>query len=91
MSSVFSDAFVQELAGDVAQKTYAMIEEKIKKTLLSQWMTLAEAAEYVRYDEKTFKNLVCKGKFRVHKVGGTGRPRFNRFELDEDLLRDGGK
>ena len=54
-----------------------MIIENLK------WMTVKEAATYLRRSEGAMKNLIYRGKVRVRKWAG--RVYVNRGELDSSI------
>jgi hypothetical protein len=54
-----------------------MIYENLK------WMTVKEAATYLRRTEGAMKNLIYRGKVRVRKWAG--RVYVNRGELDSSI------
>jgi len=55
-----------------------MDELKIEK----KYLTLEEAANYLRIKPKTLYNLRCKGARLGHRIGGTGHLLFLQEELD---------
>jgi excisionase family DNA binding protein len=49
---------------------------------MEEWITLREAAAYLKLHPKTLYRYVRAGKLRQYRPGGTGRPRFQREDLD---------
>ncbi len=49
------------------------------------WMTLEEAAEYLRVSERTMRTLIAKEQVAAYRVGPAGNLRFKRDDLDRSL------
>ena len=60
----------------------------MKTTLQSEWLTVAEAAKYLRIKPRTLLLWVRQGKVKGHVLSGTKRHvwRFRREDLDAALL-----
>jgi len=56
---------------------------------MEEWLTLREAASYLKLHPKTLYRYVRAGKLRQFRPGGTGRPRFRREDLDALLAPNG--
>ena len=54
------------------------------------WMTLDEAAGYLRVSKPTIYRLCTEDKLPFYKLAGTGARRFKRADLDA-LLKPGEK
>jgi excisionase family DNA binding protein len=54
---------------------------------MEEWLTLREAAAYLKLHSKTLYRYARAGKLRQYRPGGTGRPRFLREDLDALLGR----
>lgn len=54
----------------------------------SAWMTVKEAAHYLRCTVKTIYNYKCNGQLRGHNLGGRkkGGLRFKKTDLDAFIL-----
>ena len=55
--------------------------------MMTNWLTLAEAAQYLKIGKSTLYDLARKGKIPAHKMGRKWR--FDAKELDE-WLKSGG-
>jgi excisionase family DNA binding protein len=52
------------------------------------WMTKEEAAEYLRVTPQTVDGYRRKGLITCFKLGGFGKPRFSRKDLDKQMKRE---
>ncbi|MEX2430722.1 MAG: helix-turn-helix domain-containing protein [Dehalococcoidia bacterium] len=48
----------------------------------SPWLTLEEAAAYIRVSERTMRNLVAKEQVTAYRVAPNGALRFKAGDLD---------
>jgi excisionase family DNA binding protein len=53
-----------------------------------EWLTLEEAAAYLKVSKQTVYRYCDQGKLRFYKLAGTGQRRFRRRDL-EALLEPG--
>ena len=51
----------------------------------SPWMTLNEAAEYLRVSQRTMRSLIAKEQVAAYRVKPGGNLRFRKDDLDECL------
>ena len=58
-------------------------------TLVHEWLSLKEAAHYLRVSRRTMYNLMDRGVLRCHEIPGLRGRWFKREELDA-LRRPGG-
>ena len=57
---------------------------------LTPWLTLAEAAEYLKLSKRTFQNYVYQGRVPVC-ISPTNTKRFRKNDLDRWMTTGGGK
>ncbi|HOE64052.1 MAG TPA: helix-turn-helix domain-containing protein [Candidatus Sumerlaeota bacterium] len=50
----------------------------------TQWLTIIEAAQYLRMGKSTAYKLVQEGKLPTHKVGRQGRQKSGGRFVDEE-------
>jgi len=53
---------------------------------MEEWLKLKEAAAYLKVHRKTLYRYVKEGKLRQYQLGGTGRPRYRKQDLDALLV-----
>lgn len=51
----------------------------------SPWMTLREAAEYLRVSQRTMRSLVVRERVTAYRINPRGALRFKADDLDEAL------
>ncbi|MCH8200093.1 MAG: helix-turn-helix domain-containing protein [Chloroflexi bacterium] len=51
----------------------------------SPWLTLHEAAEYLRVSERTMRTLVVREQVTAYRINPRGALRFKADDLDEAL------
>jgi excisionase family DNA binding protein len=51
------------------------------------WLTISEAAEYVRASVPTLRREVARGALRAYRIGGRLALRFRAEDLDDWLRR----
>ena len=51
----------------------------------SPWMTLSEAAEYLRVSQRTMRTLVVREQVTAYRINPRGALRFKAHDLDEAL------
>ena len=51
----------------------------------SPWMTLDEAAEYLRVSQRTMRTLVLRERVTAYRINPRGALRFKAEDLDECL------
>ena len=49
------------------------------------WLIKKEAISYLKISPRTIENYVNQGILRSHRLGG--RVYFDKFEIDEDIVR----
>jgi len=61
---------------------------ELKEPCVSEWLTAAEAAEYLRVKTRSLLLWVRQGKIQAYALSGTKRRiwRFRREDLDATLL-----
>ena len=50
--------------------------------MADEWLTLDEAAAYLKVSKPTVYRLCSEGRLPFYKLAGTGARRFKRSELD---------
>jgi excisionase family DNA binding protein len=68
--------FVQQVGDAVAER----LADSLAPPPVTPWMSLEEAAIYLRRSEDSLRSLVKRNRVPVHRVGG--RLTFDREELD---------
>lgn len=71
--------FAQTIAQQVANQLASLLRQEPAQ----QWMSLKEAAEYLRCSEKTLYDMARAGEVPAGKLRGSWR--FSRQELDSTL------
>ena len=51
----------------------------------SPWMTLSEAAEYLRVSQRTMRTLVVREQVTAYRINPRGALRFKAHDLDRAL------
>ncbi len=51
----------------------------------SPWMTLSEAAEYLRVSQRTMRTLVVREQVTAYRINPRGALRFKAHDLDQCL------
>ena len=72
------DLLVKKVAEETASQLAPLLRPQPQ-----QWMTLKEAAKYLRCNESTLGEMARRGDVPAGKLGGTWR--FSRQELDSTL------
>lgn len=50
--------------------------------MLPVWLTVKEAAEYLRVSKATLYRMIADGRVKAYEIPGSSRKRFKREELD---------
>lgn len=84
-SATAREVLLLSLSPDLVDAIEELVAERVRMTLEdadggSPWLSMAEAAEYVRVSERTLNRHIEKGKLRATKIGR--RTLLNRDDLD---------
>ena len=88
MSEPFALTLPPEALEAIAQRAAELVLEQLGQDngSSSPWLSLAEAAEYLRVSERQLQRLVARGKVRSSTIGR--RRLLHRDDLDQAAARE---
>lgn len=56
-----------------------------------EWLTIAQATEYLQVSRTTLYRLVERGTLPSYRIADTKQKRFKKTDLDQLMILDGGE